>query len=154
MKYCHVWECDYRRGLDWWLYLLTTYRQLVTTSNCNSLTGLHTLKITVTAAHINSSVVTSRYLATDLNNVLCSCSYCLTTIPQLTHCFNRLTPRLAAISQQPPSLRFTDWLNSTWSSLPCIALHSVTNYPGYTRNIPARTAHKTSFLYFCSIVAY
>jgi hypothetical protein len=43
---------DYGRGLDWWLDLLTTYTQLVTASNYNSLTGLRTLKIIVTAAHI------------------------------------------------------------------------------------------------------
>jgi hypothetical protein len=22
---CHVWVCDYRRGLDWWMHLLSTY---------------------------------------------------------------------------------------------------------------------------------
>jgi hypothetical protein len=32
------------------------YIRLVTKSNTNSLTGLHTLKITVTAAHIKSSM--------------------------------------------------------------------------------------------------
>jgi hypothetical protein len=24
-RYCHVWGCDYRRGLGWWMHLLTTY---------------------------------------------------------------------------------------------------------------------------------
>jgi hypothetical protein len=24
-SYCHVYECNYRRGLDWWMHLLTTY---------------------------------------------------------------------------------------------------------------------------------
>jgi hypothetical protein len=24
-QYCHVYVCDYRWGLDWWLNLLTTY---------------------------------------------------------------------------------------------------------------------------------
>jgi hypothetical protein len=47
------------------------YAQLVTASNYNSPTGLHTLKITVTAAHIKSSVFISRFLVTDLNSVLC-----------------------------------------------------------------------------------
>jgi hypothetical protein len=46
------------------------YAQLVTTWNYNSPTGLHTLKITVTVAHIKSSVFISRFLATDLNSVL------------------------------------------------------------------------------------
>jgi hypothetical protein len=44
--------------------------QMITTSNCNSLTGLHTLKITVTAAHLKFSVFTSRFLVTDFSNVL------------------------------------------------------------------------------------
>jgi hypothetical protein len=55
MKQFHIVTCmsDYRWGLDWWLdLLLTTYTQLVTTSNYNSLTGLPTLKITVTTAHV------------------------------------------------------------------------------------------------------
>jgi hypothetical protein len=62
---------DYGRGLKWWLDLLNTYTQLVTTSNSSSLTGLHTLKITVDAANIKSSVFISRFLVTDLNNVIC-----------------------------------------------------------------------------------
>jgi hypothetical protein len=44
---------DYRRGLDWKSDL--TLKQLVTTNNYDSLTELHTPKITVTTAHINSS---------------------------------------------------------------------------------------------------
>jgi hypothetical protein len=55
---------DYGRSLDWWLDLLTTYTQLVTTSNYNSLTSLRTLKITVTAPQIKSSVFTSRFPVT------------------------------------------------------------------------------------------
>jgi hypothetical protein len=46
----------YRRGVDWWLNLLNTYTQLITTSKYDSLTGLHTLNITVSVAHINSSM--------------------------------------------------------------------------------------------------
>jgi hypothetical protein len=56
------------------------YTQLVTTSKYNSLTGLHTLKITVTAAHIKSSVFTSRFLVTDPNNFLCLRPYRLANI--------------------------------------------------------------------------
>jgi hypothetical protein len=55
------------------------YVQLVTTSNCNSLIGLHTLKITETAAVFY--VFTSRFLVTDTDNVLCLGPYPLTNIP-------------------------------------------------------------------------
>jgi hypothetical protein len=26
IPYCHVYECDYRWGLDWWMDLLATYK--------------------------------------------------------------------------------------------------------------------------------
>jgi hypothetical protein len=48
-SYCHVYEI----GLANWIIDLL---KMVTTSNYNSLTGLHTLKITVTAADIKSSI--------------------------------------------------------------------------------------------------
>jgi hypothetical protein len=38
------------------LFIDYLYTQLITTSNYNNLTGLYTLKITVTAAHIETSV--------------------------------------------------------------------------------------------------
>jgi hypothetical protein len=59
----------------------------VTTCNYNSLTGLHTLQLTVTAAHIKSSMSSLQ-----------------------------LTPRLAAIVLKPPSLRYTDSLTIDCSS--------------------------------------
>jgi hypothetical protein len=113
-----------------------------TTSNYNSLTGLHTLKITVTAAHIKSSVFTSHLLVMDLDSVLCLCPYHLANILQLTHFSNLVPPRLAAISHQPSTLLFTD--SSAWSPF--------TNSPGC--NILAQTAQKTLFLCCCSVVAY
>jgi hypothetical protein len=56
-----------------WLGLVTRFidhlhTQLLTTSNYNATTDLHTLQITVTEAHIKSSVFTSRFLVTALNN--------------------------------------------------------------------------------------
>jgi hypothetical protein len=59
-----------------WLYTVTpfiehVFTQLVSTSNYNSLAGLHNLKITVTAAHKIFHVFTSRFLVTDPNNFLC-----------------------------------------------------------------------------------
>jgi hypothetical protein len=59
------------------------YTQLVTTSNSNSLTDLHTLKITVTAKYIFFYIFTSRFLVTDLNNVLCLRPYRVANTPQL-----------------------------------------------------------------------
>jgi hypothetical protein len=60
------------------------YTQPVTTGNYNSLTVLHTVKITVTAAHMKSSVFASRFLVMDPNNVLSLRPYRLPNIPQLT----------------------------------------------------------------------
>jgi hypothetical protein len=57
--------------------------QIVTTSDYNILTCLHTLKVTVTAAHIVFCVFNSRLLVMDLNAVLCLCPYCLAHTPQL-----------------------------------------------------------------------
>jgi hypothetical protein len=76
-------------------------------------------------------VFTSRFLVTDLNLVLCLRSYRLAKIDNWTHCFYWLTPRLAAISHQPPSLIFTDWLTEL-----------STNCPGY--NVSAWTNQKHS----------
>jgi hypothetical protein len=94
--YCHVYVCDYTRGLDWWLDLLTTYRSL-TTSNYSAIANQHTLRITRAHAKFSRSAFTSRFLVTDLNNFLCSCPHCPANISQLT-------PRLAATSHQPPTL--------------------------------------------------
>jgi hypothetical protein len=64
--YCHV--------IDW-LYTefglvigFIAHLHIVTTSNCDSLTELHTPKITVTTAHINCSVVASRCLVAACNS--------------------------------------------------------------------------------------
>jgi hypothetical protein len=57
---------------------------MVTVSNYNSLIGLHTLKITATAAHIVFYGFTNRFLITDPNNILCLRPYQLANIPQLT----------------------------------------------------------------------
>jgi hypothetical protein len=57
--------------------------QPLTTSNYNSLTGLRTHKITVTAAHMNPSVFTSLFPVTDLNTVLCLCPSRLANFPHL-----------------------------------------------------------------------
>jgi hypothetical protein len=61
----------------------------------------------------SQSDFTNRFLVTNLNTVeilqLMYSSRCpLVNSPQLTHFFSLPTPRLAAISQQTPSLLFTD----------------------------------------------
>jgi hypothetical protein len=72
--------------IDGWIYwtLIHTTRNY----NCNSLTGLHTVYITVTAAHIKYFIFTSRFLVTDPNSVLCLHRYRIANIPQLTHFSN------------------------------------------------------------------
>jgi hypothetical protein len=73
--------------------------------NYKSLTGLHTLKITVTAAHIKSSVFSSRLLVTDLNAVLCLCHYCVAHIPQLNYALN-FTPHLSPLGTDQQKTQF------------------------------------------------
>jgi hypothetical protein len=72
------------------------YTQLITASNYNSLTGLHTLKITVTAAHIVFYVFISHFLATNSNSVLCLRPYRLTNIPQMAKPSNCLGYNISA----------------------------------------------------------
>jgi hypothetical protein len=67
-EYCHdSGVCDYRRGMDWILDLLT---QLGTTSNYCVISNLHTLQFT--AANTKSSparsAINSRFLVMDVNS--------------------------------------------------------------------------------------
>jgi hypothetical protein len=81
---------DSRRGLNWWLDLLSTYTQLGATSNSNSLHW-----VTCSRDHCNCSthkdfyVFTSRFLVTDLNNGDSSASVLMSLLAayysQLTH---------------------------------------------------------------------
>jgi hypothetical protein len=60
------------------------YKQLITEIEYNSLTGLHTLKITVTVAHRKPfCVFSSRFLVTDPNDVLCLRPYQPANLSQL-----------------------------------------------------------------------
>jgi hypothetical protein len=52
----------------------------------------------------------------EILQLLCSRCYCPANIPQLKSCSNWLTLRLAAISHQHPTLLFTDWLTTDYSS--------------------------------------
>jgi hypothetical protein len=68
------------------------------------------------------SAFNGRFLATDVNDGDSSASRSqvlpLRRISRIwTRCFNWLAPRLAAISHQPPSLLFTDWLTTVnWTT--------------------------------------
>jgi hypothetical protein len=62
--------------------------QILITSNYNSLTELCTPNVTVTTAHIKSSVFISHLLIMDLNTTLCLCPYRLAHIPQLNWALN------------------------------------------------------------------
>jgi hypothetical protein len=74
----------------------TDHLQIVTTSS--SVANPYTLQITTSHAKFSQSVFTSRFLVTDPNIALYLRPYRLANISQLTHCFNWLIPRLAAIS--------------------------------------------------------
>jgi hypothetical protein len=81
--------------------------QIITTRNYDAIANLYIFK-SVEHKLSSRSVYISRFLVTDPNNVLCSLPYCPANVSQLAHCANSLTPRLAAISHQPPCLLFTD----------------------------------------------
>jgi hypothetical protein len=69
-SYCHVTERLQTRLVIRFNEHL--YTQLVITGKYNRITGLHTLKISATAAHRKSSYVfTIRCLVTDPNKILC-----------------------------------------------------------------------------------
>jgi hypothetical protein len=90
--------CDYRRGLDWWMELLTTYthESQIRTSNYNATANLH--KSSQHRLRIfQPAVFTSRSLATASNSGDSSRRYCPANIPQLKRQLN-----YRAISSQPP----------------------------------------------------
>jgi hypothetical protein len=81
-QYCHVTECDCRRGLDGnWIYWTHT---LVTTNNYTSLTVLPTQNITVTTAHVKCSVFNNRCLVMASNSERSSSSVFLNPSRPLT----------------------------------------------------------------------
>jgi hypothetical protein len=95
---------------------------IVTTSNYNAITDLHTLQFAAAHAKPSQSAFTSRFpewiLTMEILQLLCSRCYSLASIPQLNssalikYSLHRLTPRLAATLQQCPSSCFTDWLTA------------------------------------------
>jgi hypothetical protein len=68
--YCHGYVCDYRRGFDWWMDLLTTYTRLGTTNNYSITANLHNSQIitVLTKPFPPCYVFTGRFLATASNN--------------------------------------------------------------------------------------
>jgi hypothetical protein len=67
--YCHVYECDYRQGMDWWINLLTTYTH---DSELQAITAPLLISTIHKSLHAKSSpafcVFTSRCLVTASNN--------------------------------------------------------------------------------------
>jgi hypothetical protein len=84
--YCHVYVCDYRRGLDWWMDLLTTYTH---DSELQAITTLSLLYTLYKSIHHTLSiglfiVFPIRCLVTAPNNgdswaCTCSCPLASTT---------------------------------------------------------------------------
>jgi hypothetical protein len=68
--------CDYRRGLDWWLDLLTTYTHDSELRNYSAVANLSNLQITPanTKSSPASSVFAGRFLVTDVNSLVSSAS--------------------------------------------------------------------------------
>jgi hypothetical protein len=66
---CSMCVCDCRRGMDWWMDLLTQWYTPLGTSNYSAIVNLHILQIT--SAHTKHSpacsVFNSRFLVTDVN---------------------------------------------------------------------------------------
>jgi hypothetical protein len=62
----------------------TDHVQMVTTSNYNALANWCTRLLTTAHNKYSKFVITSRFLVTDPNNVLCLSPYRLANIPQLT----------------------------------------------------------------------
>jgi hypothetical protein len=107
---------DCRQGLDWGLDLLTTSVQVIITLSLISKL-YRSLQHTLSHLSLLSLVVFwQRILTVEILQLLCSRRYCPANIPQMHCCSSWLTPGLAAISHQPPSLLFTDWLNNGLTS--------------------------------------
>jgi hypothetical protein len=102
----------------------------VTTNNCTSLTGLHTIRITVIAAYIKSPVFSIRFRVTGLKDVLRYRPHRLANIAQLS--FLQLSTLMAAISRQ--TIFLTNW-RSQITPL-------ITSWHGQQRK------HRASLLYF------
>jgi hypothetical protein len=131
---------------DWFIIHL----QIETTSNYNTVANLHTLQITTAHPKPSQSDFTSRFPVTDLNNgdssacVLTSLLFGEYPTTLIACC---LTPRLAAISRQPPSFLFTDWLNN-WLCYNTDELKSQSYFT--TDGLPPISSSwpKTSILFF------
>jgi hypothetical protein len=124
-------------GMDWWMYLLTTYTrhselQVITAlSLISTLYKSPQLPLSLFPA---CSVFNSRSLATANNSGDSSASRAqvlLSQPPVQSSCQlstdNCLGPRLATISHQPPSILFTGWLSTELSRSPTsyfTSLHS------------------------------
>jgi hypothetical protein len=116
-----IYVCHYRRGMDWWMDLLTIYTHH---SELQVITALSLFSTLYAKSSSPCSVFTSRCLVTALNNgdswAICSRRYCPANIPQQPSSqpplqkstLNWLTSRLAAISHQPPVLLFLEWLST------------------------------------------
>jgi hypothetical protein len=128
---CHVYLCDYRRVLDWWLDLLYSLIQCVTTLYSSP---LHTHTHTHTHTSVHSHVFT-RHCSVASSTADIPLSLGSRTIPGLSYQFLTAT----APTQQ---------LNLS-SSL-ANSLTELTNCPAY--NILAQTTKKTPFL-CCSLLS-
>jgi hypothetical protein len=83
----------------------TDHLQMVTTNNYNVLANSCIRPLTIAHTKFPQFVFNSRFLVPNSNNDLCLRSYRLANVPQLT-------PRLATISHQPPTL-LNNWTELT-----------------------------------------
>jgi hypothetical protein len=103
------WGCGYRRGMDWRINLLTTYTHHSQLQAILALSLISTLYKQNTLSLRQPTVFSSRSLATS-DSGGSSASPVFTASPcriQISGDNCQITPRLPAISHQPPTLLFT-----------------------------------------------
>jgi hypothetical protein len=66
--YCHVYVCDYRRGMDWWIDLLTNYAHDPEPQAITVLSPIFTFYKSLHAKFSACSVLTGRCLVTALSS--------------------------------------------------------------------------------------
>jgi hypothetical protein len=115
MKYIVTCMFDYRRGMHWWIDLLTTL-QVVTTDDCNTIADFQTLQFTIPYKSSPArNVFTSRSLVNSSQQwrFFSFCAH-VVTVRQISQLNCQL--KYSAISSQPPLQNSVlNWLSESES---------------------------------------